>query len=89
MCPFRFAGEAVLVPGDRVPVGHADLLERAARLDRPADDAHAQVLLLDRQPAGPHWDRPQGKEAPESVCNSAVERLHFIFQTLLLTFSLA
>ena len=52
-----FAGQAVLVPGDRVSLGHADLLERAARLHRPADDAHSQVLLLDREPAGSHGHR--------------------------------
>ena len=64
---WQLAGEALLVPGHGVPVGHADLLERAARLHRPADDAHAQVLLLDRKPSGPHGNRAQGKTTTSDI----------------------
>lgn len=38
--------EALLVSGHRVPIGHANLFERPARLHRAADGPHAQVLLL-------------------------------------------
>ena len=44
------ADAALLVPGDRVPQRHTDLLEREACLYGPADRAHAQVLLLGGEP---------------------------------------
>ena len=67
------AGEALLVPGHGVPVGHADLLERAARLHRPADDAHAQVLLLDRQPSGSHGNRAKGNKRAMALFTSMLQ----------------
>lgn len=47
-CP----GEAVLLPGHRVPVGHADLQQCAAGEHGPPDGAHSEVLLLGGESKG-------------------------------------
>lgn len=44
------ADPAVHVLGHRVPLGHADLLERETGVHRTANCAHAQVLLLGGEP---------------------------------------
>lgn len=38
----------LLLSRDRVPLGHADLQQRAEGQHSPADGAHTQVLLLGR-----------------------------------------
>lgn len=44
------ADPTVHVLGHRVPLGHADLLERETGVHRTANRAHAQVLLLGGEP---------------------------------------
>lgn len=51
---------SLLLPGDRVPQRHADLLEREARLHRAADGPHAQVLLLGGEPSKQKWYNTKG-----------------------------
>lgn len=53
------ADPAVHVPGHRVPLGHADLLERETGVHRTADRAHAQVLLLGGEPEEQERDRAE------------------------------
>ena len=52
--------EALLVPGDRVPVRHSDLLERQEGFDGSANSPHAQVLLLGGESKVEEWHYTQG-----------------------------